>query len=165
MRAFLTRHWKITSPLLVAVGVAAIAVVILWSHSIPDSVAIPLFLVGIFGSAFGISIVMWVQDDRRRGTRADQISRLTAALAEALEVINVINRDVAERQASLARLEQNTEVARGLAGLSEKEAAAVRAELADTVRKDSGRSLRWQFLMNAFFFFAGVGVTAWIASR
>jgi hypothetical protein len=160
---FLLRHWEISGPTYLVVGIAGLLAAV--QSSVNENVGMAAALVAICVMGVGIAIVAAAQEERRRGTRADQIARLTASLAEALQVIDAIQREVADGQATLARLERDTELARAMATLSDEQAMAVRAQLDESIRKDSRRSFRASLSINIVCLLVGVGATAWFAYR
>lgn len=101
----------------------------------------------------------------RPENRQRKIETLSTSLKDALITIELIRGEVDEGAALLARLETDVEVKRQLAALKSEEAAAVIAELRETVQRESRRGFRQQLVMNALFFIAGVGVTLLVSLR
>lgn len=92
-------------------------------------------------------------------SRKAKIDKLSASLTEALSVIETIRAEVADGQRLVSRLEQEAEVKAQLAKLASSEAQAVLAQMRETVRAETNRGTRYQFMMSAAFFLLGVVVT------
>ncbi len=121
---------------------------------------IPALAAGVL-LVVGAGAALIARDQRFRGPqdRAARISRLTAALSEAMATIAQVQREVDEGQRVLAELERDTEVKRQLAQLTTEEAAAVLSKLQDTVRIETTRGTRWSLVIAAAFFGLGIAVS------
>ena len=74
-------------------------------------------------------------------TRSQRVVRLTAALNKAIGTIEGIRREVEEGQALLEKIKSDTEVNRGLAGLSEEQSEAVWRAFGVAIRRENRRQL------------------------
>ena len=93
--------------------------------------------------------------DRRR----ERIAKLSTSLTEALGIIEAIKNEVADGEKVLADLESELEVTEQLAQLSTVEANAVLSRLKETVRVETSRGTRLQFVFGLIFFLAGIAAT------
>lgn len=119
-------------------------------------------LVSIFAIVAGVLLLndwwekkRWSDPERRRL----RIDRLSESLREALSAVERIKVEVDDGNALLRRLENEADVKRQLAQLSSEEAAAVLAQMRETVRLETSRGERMTLLSGLFFFVAGVIVT------
>jgi hypothetical protein len=94
--------------------------------------------------------------------RSAQIEKLTAALKDALKMIDAIEADVRAGQRTLSDLESRTEFQQQLARMSAEEAAAVRELVHAEFGHDRKTAVLIQIIIATLFFGLGVLLTATI---
>lgn len=126
----------------------------------------PPFLIGLAGGALS-AVVSWVMGGRRKTSATpsleERIRTLGDALADSARAIDIIEREMRAKQQLVASLEADAKRYEQLSALHRNEVEAVAQLVRAEIRTETNRASRQQFwsgfLLNAFFFAAGAGLT------